>query len=57
MTPEQLRNLVKEVCKKDITTEQATLFLKIELMTDDLTSYINAAKREFVRKHFINFEL
>lgn len=50
MDSTKFRNLVQEVSNKTISTEQATHFLSI--FNDELNEAINAASREFVKKHF-----
>jgi hypothetical protein len=50
MTPEQLRNLVKEVCKRDISTKQAEAFMDIFKNEYDLG--LAKFNRSFVVYHF-----
>lgn len=50
MEATQLRNLVKEVSGKQISSEQAEIVL--DVFKDDLQTIINEAYRSFVTKHF-----
>lgn len=50
MDPTQFRNLVKQVRGRDISTEEATHFLK--LFGEDLEAHVLKAKRAFVEHHF-----
>jgi len=50
MNATELRNLVKTMYGRDLSTEQAEQFLKI--FAADLTDDLNIAKRHFVRRHF-----
>jgi hypothetical protein len=50
MTPEQLRNLVKEACKRDISTVHATAFMEIFQNEYDLG--LAKFNRSFVLYHF-----
>lgn len=50
MDPTQFRNLVKEVSRRDISTEEATNFLK--LFKDQLEEAVLQAKRNFIQHYF-----
>jgi hypothetical protein len=54
MTPEQLRNLVKEACKRDISTVQAKAFMEIFQNEYDLG--LAEFNRSFVEYHFGNYK-
>lgn len=50
MEPTNFRNLVMQISGKDITSEQAKVFLQI--LGEELNAAIVEAQRQFVIKHF-----
>ena len=53
MNASQLRNMVKQACQKDISTEQAETFLK--MFGAELETAILTTQRDFIKHYFLPF--